>query len=92
MSGAVDYAAQWIFPGGSSNNKQAFEGRVRFETGIGEEERMLLFDAQTSGGLLIALSEECVPQFVEEMARRDVPWWRIGSVAELGVSPIMVLR
>ena len=39
MAGARVYADQWIFPGGSTNNKQAFEGGVRFEAGVTPKSR-----------------------------------------------------
>jgi selenide,water dikinase len=80
MDGVAGYAAQWIFPGGSADNKRTYEGLVRFDEGIPEETRMLLFDAQTSGGLLIALPEAGVSVFAEDMARQSAPWWRIGEV------------
>lgn len=80
MDGAQGYAAEWIFPGGSADNKLTYGPQVRFDTGIAEETQMLLFDAQTSGGLLIALPEQAVSAFAEEMARQSAPWWRIGEV------------
>ena len=82
MSGATVYAEQWIFPGGSSSNKLAYERGVRFEDGIPQEMQMLLFDAQTSGGLLIAVPADRLDAFAAEMDARHVPWWAIGSVHE----------
>ncbi len=92
MTGAVDYASKWIFPGGSASNKQAFEPSVRFDTGVTAEQQMLLFDAQTSGGLLIALPAGQRERFAAEMARNGDAWWHIGSVqarreAAIYVSP-----
>jgi len=92
MEGAIDYAAQWIFPGGSFNNKQAFEQQVFFEKEIAQDKQMLLFDAQTSGGLLIALPPEQVEVFSREMERRGAPWWQIGEVLERGEANILVTR
>lgn len=92
MNGAIDYAKQWIFPGGSSNNKQAFEPLVYFEEGITPEEQMLLFDAQTSGGLLISLPPEGLTMFEQVMAAQAAPWWRIGSVMERGDTALEVTR
>jgi len=80
MSGARDYAGQWIFPGGAANNKQAYESLVRFEGAIPQEDQMLLFDPQTSGGLLIAVPASQREMFAQEMARRDAPCWQIGRV------------
>lgn len=80
MAGARVYADQWIFPGGAANNRQAYESLVRFEGTISPEEQMLLFDPQTSGGLLIAVPANLMEMFVQEMTRRDSPYWQIGEV------------
>lgn len=82
IENVAKYASQWIFPGGSAANKRAYEGGVRFEEGISEEDQMLLFDAQTSGGLLIALPPERVATFMKGMSKRDAPWWEVGTVVE----------
>ncbi|MCK6585826.1 MAG: selenide, water dikinase SelD, partial [Anaerolineales bacterium] len=54
MSGARMYAEKGIFPGGAFDNKAHFEKTVEF-TGLDEPSQMLLFDPQTSGGLLFGL-------------------------------------
>jgi selenide,water dikinase len=92
MDGARQYAEQWIFPGGTFNNKAAFEGQVSFAEEVREEERMLLFDAQTSGGLLIALPEDQLGKFEIEMQQRGAAWWRIGHAAEPQAARIIVER
>src|SRR5690606_14187116 len=92
IDGVEKYAAQWIFPGGSAANKRAYEGGVRFEAGISEEDQMLLFDAQTSGGLLVALPPEGVVTFAREMKARSAPWWEIGSVQPYDGARIVVTR
>ena len=45
----------WTFPGGASDNRLYFGPHVRFAPGIDEAAQMLLFDPQTSGGLLLAV-------------------------------------
>jgi selenide,water dikinase len=92
MAGIDGYAAEWLFPGGSMANKEAFEARVRFEEGISPEQQMILFDAQTSGGLLIALSPEGLERFEREMQTSASSWWQIGRVAERGNAGIIVAR
>jgi selenide,water dikinase len=82
LAGAKEYAERMIFPGGSFNNKLAYEKGLRFADGISEEAQMLLFDAQTSGGLLIALPAENLKIFAREMAAREAPFWQIGRVDE----------
>lgn len=91
LRGALTYASMWTFPGGSSANRLAYEGGVRFADDISEERRMLLFDAQTSGGLLIALPTAQQNAFAVAMQERDAPWWRIGHVgAREGDTAIVV--
>jgi selenide,water dikinase len=90
MTGVKQYAKQWIFPGGSSNNRSAYLGEVQFDGELSEQEQMLLFDAQTSGGLLLALPPEKGETFRAEMGKRDVAFWEIGSVTDRGEHAIRV--
>src|SRR6185503_2264395 len=53
ISGARKYAEQGIFPGGAFDNKKHFEAGVEFTSSVDEPNQMLLFDPQTSGGLLL---------------------------------------
>ncbi len=80
LSGVEQYAAAWIFPGGSTANMQAYEAGVRFAESLTPEQRMLVADAQTSGGLLIALPPSGVETFSAEMQARNAPWWQVGEV------------
>lgn len=45
---------------------------------------MLLFDPQTSGGLLFAIAPEMVVPFEMEAAALDLPLWRVGEVTATG--------
>ena len=92
MNGVDGYAQQWIFPGGSTENKRTFESNVRFEDGITKEHQMTLFDAQTSGGLLIALPSDAVPRFTDHMSRARAQWWQIGEVSQPTTHRIEVSR
>jgi selenide, water dikinase len=90
IEGAHRYASEWRFPGGSAANKLAYEAGVRFEGDLPEESQMLLFDAQTSGGLLIALPAGARDAFAAHMAESGGAWWEIGSVEERGDASIIV--
>jgi selenide,water dikinase len=48
-------AHQEVVPGGTRRNLAALEGRVLWGPGVDEIDRLVLSDAQTSGGLLIAV-------------------------------------
>ena len=54
-TGARKYAEKGCFAGGAFDNKSHFESKVKFANTIDEENQMLLFDPQTSGGLLLGV-------------------------------------
>ncbi len=68
LPGAERYAAAWIFPGGMSDNRMYFEQWVSFAEGISEELKGLLFDPETSGGLLMAVPPENADRLVADLA------------------------
>jgi len=80
FAGAPRYAREGQFPGGTRDNEAYFSARVRFEAEIGEVERKLLFDAQTSGGLLIAVPRDRAREFVAAAGIAALPAWPIGEV------------
>jgi selenide,water dikinase len=90
MAGTRTYADAWTFPGGSANNRLAYRDSVRFADEIPESAQMLLFDAQTSGGLLIALPVAQRAAFADKMAARGASWWEVGVVQERADVPIVV--
>ena len=58
LPGALELAASGCTPGGTSRNRQAVEPRVRWEGDVPEPLRLLLYDPQTSGGLLASVPAE----------------------------------
>ena len=82
LTGALGYVRQGFVPGGSADNLLYFGPRVRFAPGIDEYARMLLFDAQTSGGLLLCLAATSAAAFLAEAARRGLPAWTVGEVRQ----------
>lgn len=81
LEGATTYAADFIFPGGTANNKLYFEPDVTFHTSLNDDQQMLLWDAQTSGGLLLAVPADRADAFRAACAEREQPVWQIGEVA-----------
>jgi selenophosphate synthase len=53
---------------------------VQFEPALDEYARTLMFDAQTSGGLLLCLPAASQQAFLTAAAARALPAWVIGSV------------
>jgi selenide,water dikinase len=80
LKGARKYAEEWTFPGGASDNRQYFGGQVRFAPGLDEESQMLLFDPQTSGGLLLSVPAEKLEALLKRAAERDQKMWDVGEV------------
>ena len=80
VSGAQRSAQDWIFPGGSLDNRQYYQEHVRFSPLIDEASQVLLFDAQTSGGLLLCVPPHKLEPLLEQAAQNDQPLWEIGEV------------
>ena len=55
IEGAVALAESGVAPGGTHRNLQSLEGDVSWDGAISDVEKILLADAQTSGGLLISV-------------------------------------
>ncbi len=58
LPGALDYARAGYITGGASRNREGVAGKVTVAEGVDEAVEHLLFDAQTSGGLLFAVPPE----------------------------------
>lgn len=82
LEGALEYVKQGHIPGGSADNKLYFGERVSFDPGIDDYEQMLLFDAQTSGGLLLALQPGKLEGFMSRAAEEDQGVWLVGEVVD----------
>jgi selenide,water dikinase len=80
-SHAHDYAAEFIFPGGAADNRLFFGPQVNFAPHISEPSQMLLFDPQTSGGLLLAVPPDKLAAFMQRAAEVQQPLWVIGEAA-----------
>lgn len=80
ISGARKYAEKGCFAGGAFDNRKHFASKVRFAGSIDEENRMLLFDPQTSGGLLLGVPQENLDAFLTRAEELDQAVWVVGRV------------
>jgi selenide,water dikinase len=67
LPGALDYARQGALPGGLKNNREFASCAVEKTRAIAPELEDLLYDPQTSGGLLIALPERDAAELVRSL-------------------------
>lgn len=82
LSGARGYAEKGIFPSGAFDNKGYFEKGVTFASNLDEPAHMLLFDPQTSGGLLFGVAQQNLDALKKRAAESNQPIWVVGAVHE----------
>jgi selenide,water dikinase len=80
LPGALDAARGGFLAGGLKNNREWLEGCVEFAADVPEEMRCLLFDPQTSGGLLVSIAASRAAAALAALAQRKVPARIVGSV------------
>lgn len=80
VGGARTYAERGIFPGGAFDNMSHFGPRIQFAQGVDEPSQMLLYDPQTSGGLLLGVPADKLSAFEARAQQLDQPAWVVGTV------------
>ena len=92
LAKAVELAERGAIPGGTKRNREALAPHVTFEPGVAEAMRVLLCDAQTSGGLLIAVDPDRANTLLAALQREGTPAGaRIGRLAR-GVPGAIAVR
>jgi selenide,water dikinase len=87
----VKSVQQGFLPGGLKNNRDFVGDCVGFAGSVPQEYRDLLFDPQTSGGLLISISQESAEMVVAALHRHSVAARRIGHVVAKK-NPLLFIR
>lgn len=82
ISCARHYAERGTFPGGAIDNHTHFSPHITFHPALDEPSQMLLFDAQTSGGLLLAVPHAKLDGLIARAKEIDQPVWVVGEVVE----------
>jgi len=79
LPGAFELANQGIIPGGTKRNLNYAEKFVEFNESLSTTQRLLVCDAQTSGGLLISLPETEANRFISIYGDQAI---KIGNIVE----------
>jgi selenide,water dikinase len=80
LPGTRDYVANEAFPDGLWRNRDYVLPFVRFSESIGEEDKLILYGPETSGGLLIALTSDRAKAYVGQAREDGMNVWIIGEV------------
>lgn len=92
LSWAKEYAGMGLVPAGSHANRRFCENHLQIDAGVGQVEVDLLSDAQTSGGLFIAVASKDGEILMSRLKERGVMEAAvIGEVTGTGVGRIRVL-
>lgn len=73
---------QSIYPGGSKRNLEFLSPGLRWAPGLTDNQQIVLADAQTSGGLLIAVAPGRLEDLLSELSARNVRGTVIGEIVE----------
>jgi selenide,water dikinase len=82
LPGAHRHAQDGVFPGGMGRNRDFYGRWVRFEARLAEHQQGLLFDPQTSGGLLLAIEAERAESLRDALRLAGEPAVMVGQVVE----------
>jgi selenide,water dikinase len=80
LDGAIECVRAGYIPGGLNANREFAECVVDYKGKISDELKILLFDPQTSGGLLIAVAQSRAAELMEELKAAGVNAGEIGEV------------
>lgn len=92
MPQARNLAGADVVPGGSLNNLSYVQPFVMFDPGISNVEKILLADAQTSGGLLISLAADQSDAFLRDLEIAGEAGYLVGTITNSGMGTIKVMR
>ncbi len=88
LPGAVDLANEGVIPGGSKRNFEHAEKFTAFSSSLSFTQKLLTCDAQTSGGLLIALPPKEATQYLNEFGFKAK---KIGEIESRKTKPVSVI-
>ncbi|MCK4461598.1 MAG: selenide, water dikinase SelD, partial [candidate division Zixibacteria bacterium] len=90
MPQALELADAKMIPAGALANREFLKDHLMVSRDVPENVEAVLFDPQTSGGLLIVIAEDDADQFAADLERANLFGWRIGEVEARGKHSIVV--
>lgn len=91
LNGAVEFATGNVIPGGTLSNLKFVEPIVEWSSSISYVQKILLSDAQTSGGLLVSIPEDECKELINKFQKKGVQGFsKIGRVISKGTGKIIV--
>ena len=82
LPGAAELAAAGFVSGGTRANTDRMRGWAHLDAAIPAELAVLLHDAQTSGGLLLAVRPAAAPALLDDLRAQGLPAAAIGEVID----------
>ena len=73
LPGALDLLAQGVAPGGTHRNVSSVANAVCWDAALTEADRLLLCDAQTSGGLLMSVAPDRADALAAALREKGAP-------------------
>lgn len=77
---AFEFANSGLVPVGSYNNRKYLEDKVEFAKNVDEAEKDILFDPQTSGGLLLSVDPQKLSSLKKDLSARNISFGVIGQL------------
>ena len=91
LPGAQELVEDSVAPGGTRRNLEAADREVDWHEDLTEEDRLILCDAQTSGGLLIAVPVARADALLAALTAHGAWGWTIGEISAAGANPVRAI-
>jgi selenide,water dikinase len=91
LEGALDYASQGMIPGATYNNEKFYSSQVKLDARLSQDQLMVFYDPQTSGGLLITVEKNKADELLRKL--KDVGVKRaviVGEVTSQGEHDVII--
>ena len=82
VQGAVGYAEKGLYCSGTARNEAYYGPHVRFGSHLEGVIARLLFGSESSGGLLVAVARECLPDLGRAFSEVSQAYWMVGEVLD----------